>query len=327
MDKTIRVVIIFFASITAFILVLVGIKRLKLNKTTRHSFFVSTLLIILGLTGCDAADKSASSADSSLKPAEIENIKQVLSRVDKLNNTQEWINFKAFWKKLDEITPKQKTDEKEADYFFSEYTGAISNEEAENLRGELPELTNGLKKLEQEEKISTIEIELLIKICRERINYMSYGFTLTRMMPPPVQSAKEVSIKNLERRIDILIELQEKEEIETKEYEQALLNIQEDIKTFSILDAINSHYVRYYYYPGVGSRETGDKVNITERHIKEFEKHYADYQIKKEEGKLNDDAIAQYKDIDVNYRQTKQALAEIKKALPAYGELIVDLER
>ena len=115
MDKTIRVVIIFFASITAFILVLVGIKRLKLNKTTRHSFFVSTLLIILGLTGCDAADKSASSADSSLKPAEIENIKQVLSRVDKLNNTQEWINFKAFWKKLDEITPKQKTDEKEAD--------------------------------------------------------------------------------------------------------------------------------------------------------------------------------------------------------------------
>ena len=196
MDKTIRVVIIFFASITAFILVLVGIKRLKLNKTTRHSFFVSTLLIILGLTGCDAADKSASSADSSLKPAEIENIKQVLSRVDKLNNTQEWINFKAFWKKLDEITPKQKTDEKEADYFFSEYTGAISNEEAENLRGELPELTNGLKKLEQEEKISTIEIELLIKICRERINYMSFGprSMLSRMMPPPSTMDKENAV-------------------------------------------------------------------------------------------------------------------------------------
>ncbi len=144
---------------------------------------------------------------------------------------------------------------------------------------------------------------------------------MTRMMQPQSVIKRENAIRDLERKIDVLIKLRKKGKVDKKEFAQALTNIQADVRTFSILDTISKHYIRYY--PVWGVRETDPKVDIIEKRITAFEKHYTDYRKKREEGKKD----TRYKDLDAKYKETKEALAEVKKALPFLNELIADLER
>ncbi len=321
MEKIIRIIIIISASLSGILLFLLGIRQIRMSK--RPHFFIITLLIALTLAEYDIISRVVRGTNFSVEYAEGQNVKKQLGRMNDLNNTQEWKSFKVFWKELDQIVPKEKKDE-ERDYshYFGEYFNAVTSERADDLRRKLEELITGLNKLEQDKKISSIEVELLEMICIERINYMSFGFTsmMTRMMPPPLEVDKESSIKNLEQKIDVLIDLRKKEKIDQEQFQEAISNIQEDIETFSILDTISKHYVRYYYYSHkVGDEETENMVNIAEKHITGFEKHYADYQIKKEQGEINN--------TDIQYKETKKAIGEVKEILPFLREIVIDLER
>lgn len=338
MDRIIRVIVITSASLTALVLFWLGIKQIRINEKKKPCIFMTALLIALTLIGCDVVGYGSRNMHSPVESSGEKAEKKRFSRIAKLNNTQEWRNFKAFWRKLDRIVPQKKA-EKEKNSFMGEYAGSISAEEANTFRGELKELISELRKFDQERSdesvsvnISPTETELLERICTERINYIAFGFgsMLCRMMPPPSVTQKERTIKDLEQRIDTLIELREKARIDKDEFRQALSNIQQDIRTFSVLDTIGKHYVRYYFHdtlrPGRTDAQAEGKVDIVGEHMAQLERHYADYQARKEQGKI-DAADPRYKDLDIKYKETKRAIEELKKILPSLNELVMDLEK
>lgn len=170
----------FCAVITATVLFLLGIRELKTKQHKKKGFFVSTVLVVLGLLAgtVEAQDKNM----KEIAVAELSN-KNILR---KLVHTKEWKDFKAFWKKLDEVAPKNALSKEDTKYFGG-YFGAIDNKEAETLREKVKILTTDLKKYEEQGLVNPLEIELLKKMCVERIFYMNYGLhsMVTRMMPPP----------------------------------------------------------------------------------------------------------------------------------------------
>lgn len=329
MDKIYNIIIIATASIIASILVMIGFRKLKVNKFKKYGLFMSTLIIALTLSGCSLLEKTnkANTNVNQDKKATPQVIENKSGRIKLLNNASEWKNFKAFWQKLDYINPPEKIGDSANDY-LGEYSNAITQEQAELFKSELTELINKLRGMKQEEFIlSNTEIDLLEKICAERINYMSYGFSsmMMRMIPPITMTDKENSIKDLERKIDILVELQDKGIVSSDEFTQALRLIWQDIELFSILDTIISHYTIYYpgSYYDYGVNETGLQRTAL-NHINAFEKHYQDYLLDKKSGAENVNTYYP-EDIESKYKETKEEIEKVTAVLPQLNELIKSL--
>ena len=320
MEKLINTIVIASATLSAFILYLVGIRKLEANKNKKYGLFMTTLLIVLGLTVNDAVSHSIPKTDVSIKTSIVG--KRESYRISRLRRTQEWKKFKKFWKNLDQISPKKKVDSTKP-INYGEYFGSIKIDKAKSLRKELTELVEGLKKLEKKKKMKSIEIKLLRRVCQERIMYMSTGFTsmVVRMMPPPVLLDKEKTIMSLERSIDTLIKLRKNKKISKKTFKQAITNIQKDINAFSILDILYNSYGQFYGY--VDFKGINPRDNI-KKYIEAFEKHYSDFQTKKKQGKVKE---KYYKNIEAKYKKSKKEIEEIKKISPSFNLLVVDLEK
>jgi len=328
MDKIYNIIIIATASIIASILVMIGFRKLKVNKYKKYGLFMSTLIIALTLSGCSLLEKTdKTNTNVKQDKATPQTVEYKSDRLKSLNNTSEWKNFKAFWQRLDYINPPEKIGDSANDY-LGEYSNAITQEQAELFKSELTELINKLRGMKQEEFIlSNTEIDLLEKICAERINYMSYGFSsmMMRMIPPITMTDKENSIKDLERKIDTLVELQGKGIVSSDEFTQALRLIWQDIELFSILDTIISHYTIYYpgSYYDYGVNETGLQRTAL-NHINAFEKHYQDYLLDKKSGAENVNR-SYPEDIESKYKETKEEIEKVKIVLPQLNELIQNL--
>lgn len=289
---------------------------------------MSTLIVALTLSGCsllEKIDKTNTNDKQQISTSPAAEYKS--ERIKLLNKNQEWNNFQIFWQKLDFIDPPVRTGS-EADSYFGEYAGAITQEQAELYKGELTTLISGLQGMMQEELIlSDTEIDLIEKICQERINNMSYGFSsmMMRMIPPITMTDKENSIKDLELKIDTLIELQNKGIVSNDEFTQALRIIWEDIELFSILDTIATNYTLYYSrnYYDYGVNETG-LLRTAQYHINTFEEHYQTYLLDK---KLGTENINTYypEDIENKYKKTKEEIEKVTAILPQLNELIKSL--
>ncbi|MBU0597424.1 hypothetical protein KKF61_00320 [Patescibacteria group bacterium] len=328
MDKILNIITIASASIIASILVVIGFRKLKVDKYKKYGLFMSTLIVALTLSGCsllEKTDKTNINDNQQIPTSPVAEYKS--DRIKLLNKNQEWKNFQTLWRKLDFINPPVRTGS-EADSYFGEYYNAITSEQASLLHNELTTLINRLRNMRQEELIlSDTEIDLLEKICQERINYMSYGFSsmLTRMIPPITVTDRENSIKDLELKIDTLIELQNKGIVSSNDFTQALRIIWEDIELFSILDTIATHYTLYYsgspydYY----SNESG-LLRTAQFHINAFEEHYQTYLLDK---KLGTENINTYypEDIENKYKKTKEEIEKVTVILPQLNELIESL--
>jgi hypothetical protein len=316
MDRILHAVIIGAASLAAVVLFFLGVRELSISR--KPGPFMMALLLAFSMIGVNCSGQSAGSPS---KPAKQYAEKYPESRVLDLNKTQEWKNFKAFWKKLDQVSPKKKND-KDSGY-FGEYYGAIAPDVAHKWLEELKGLITGLNQL----KLGPVETELFEKICTERIYQMSTGSPslMTRMIAPSSVMEKERSIRDLESKIDILIELRKKDKIDDSEMWQALSNIKKDIKTFSAYEAFSRNFAKYYLSQ-LGDAQTGEKTDIIDRLIADNEKSYSDYQSRKKQGETKE-TEGIYKDMDSQYKETKEALEKLKKALPFINELISDLER
>lgn len=334
MENVIRFIIVASALLTAMILLFLDIRELG-TKNGKHGLFITTLLAALSITGCNVSPKVDSPADSANfqagqtvqdNKAGTQNEAVQSERLARLSETQEWSKFKAFWKKLDQVEPKKKED----NAYIGEYYGSITYDESENLRAELENLIAGLKKLKRKKMISSLEVELLDKICRKRIDYLYSGLQsmTSRMMPPPLLTDKENSISDLERHIDVLVELKKNGKINSEEFQQALSIVKEDIKLFSILDTLSESYLGYYSLPLAAIREeegkTGRVENIVEKIIAGFEKDYAGFQAKAETAQQAADT---QKDIAAKYAETKKAIDKLKNVFPSLTELVSDLEK
>ena len=328
MDKILNIIAITSASIVASILVIMGFRKLKVNKYKKYGLFMSTLIVALTLSGCsllEKIDKTNTNDNQQISTSPAAEYKS--DRIKLLNKNQEWRRFNSFWQKLDNINPPERTED-ETGAYFGEYYNALTFEQAEVLQNELTTLINRLRNMKQEELIlSDTEIDLLEKICLERINYMSYGFSsmMMRMIPPITMTDKENSIKDLELKIDTLIELQKKGIVSSDEFTQALRIIWEDIELFSILDTIASHYTLYYSgnYYDYGVNETG-LLRTAQYHINAFEEHYQTYLLDK---KLGTENINTYypEDIENKYKKTKEEIEKVTTILPQLNELIESL--
>ncbi len=318
--KTIQTIVIMLAIAIAYILFIFGIRRIKLSKVSRYNLFLGTLFLMLGFLSLNKLsyaqeDKSSVSRQPEKKP-------QLRSsrRIAILNNTPEWKNFKAFWKKLDQIKPKKSRPD-----IMEVYSNSISREQRDSLKEELQNMILNLEKLERR-KISQLEINAIEQICENRIDSFGVPLSMMTRMFIPVLIAKDNLLNDLELKIDKLLELKKERLISKEEFQHALLNIQVDIKAFCVLNTIYK-----YYYPYLQSQEISLKASkypfgLIDDFILKFEKSYAEYLVKKKEGKMDKGAENYYKGIDQKYLETKQALEELKTAFPGLDELVADLE-
>ena len=322
MGKLLNTIIVSSASIIAFVLIVLGVRKIAVNEYKKYGLFISTIIIALSLGGCDVLKQSDKTTPVNQSNAS-QGAEYHSERIQTLNSTPEWKRVKAFWQKLDLIVP---TEGQDGEFLSRGYSNELSPEEIDEYKAELDQLINGLRNMRQEELlISDTEIELLNKLCTNRVENMS-GFStmMMRMVPPATMTDKDESIRDLERRIDVLVELQDKGTISSDEFIQDLQLVWQDIELFSILDVIITHYPTYY--GGFYIDDAGDvtQPRTTEDHINALEQHYQDYLADKESGLEN---VNQYypEDLEDKYRDTKKALEEIQAVLPRLNELIENL--
>jgi hypothetical protein len=320
MERILHSIILSTAFLAAFVLFCLGVRELRIGR--KPGLFMMALLIAFSLIGVSC---SGQSADSPSKPAKPYAEKYPESRVLDLNKTQEWKNFKAFWKKLNQVSPKKKNN-KDSGY-FGEYYGAIAPDVAHKWIEELKGLISGLNQI----KLDPVDTVLFEKICTERIYQMSSGSQslMTRMIAPSSVLEKERTIRDMELRIDILIELRKKEKISESEMNQALSNIKQDIKTFSAYEAFSKHFASYWapVYPN-GNQKSGEETDIIDRLSADNEKSYSDFKARKRQQGMTQEAEALFnKDMDSQYKETKETLLNLKKELPFINEMISDLEQ
>lgn len=171
MERIIQNILISVAVLAASILLFFGIKKFRIKQGGQYGFFITTLLIALSLAEFNSFCYSSENSDSNSTAEQItQEVKSNQSnRVSELNQFQEWKDFKAFWKKLDRIKPLDAS---------GEYYESISKKEAVELRNNLKLVIQGLKQIEKKNKINSLEIELLYKICRVRMDYKFLCFLL-----------------------------------------------------------------------------------------------------------------------------------------------------
>ncbi len=320
-----RGVVVYLGLALAGALFALGVRELKINRKRKCGLFISTVLMALYLLGA----RYAGAAEPAKSVRETTLTQKDQMQIAELVKTKEWQNFKAFWQKLDIIEPKKdraKIDKERINY-EGEYPGTINSEKTQELRQELEILIVGLEQVEKKGMIGPVEKELLARICFERIEYMLAGFKsyFMRMIPSPTLTSKEISIKNLEIRIDALLLLKRREKINKEEYKQALDNIEEEIRRFSIVHALNLYYIYDRFSRNLNINETMNTRNVQD-YLVSLEKDYRNHQDSRKKDKISADDKYE-REIDAAYEKSKRALEELKPVLPLMNELIADLEQ
>ncbi|MFA5339701.1 MAG: hypothetical protein WC317_06130 [Candidatus Omnitrophota bacterium] len=319
--KSFQIAVVLFAVAAAYILFTLGIRPHKLNKIERRSLFLSSLLLMLGFLsfgGSSYARQDELSASSQQKK-----ISQPLNSTAVLCSTLEWKDFKAFWKKLDQIKPRRTGQEGKDERWKRGYRNSISQEQYVSLHKELRINISNLKKVKGE-MISAQEIDLLDKICSYRIdNFCMGSFTMSRMIIPG-SAVQDNMLDDLEIKVDKLIELKGKGKINDSEFQQALANVQRDVEGVYAFDIIRKKYG--YYHFQLPLKPSDDAGDLMDEFISAVEKSHSEYELRKKEEKVTKEQEIYYKDIDRKYLETKKALEEFKTAFPRLNELIADLE-
>jgi len=228
-------IIVTLAIIAGCLLFFLRIKKVSISYKKSGNLFVATLLVVLNMLNYSAC---ADSAKTSKEVAADENKNKKIDRITVLNATKEWKNFKAFWKKLDYLPPRFKSDNTvrlRPDNVGSEiyetlmlsprYARPINSNEAAVLRKEIQRLIKDLKKLKGQATIKPLELKLLEDICNARIELMSEAivndYPISQMELPSAPIIKQGSIKNLEDDIDFLTELKKQGKASKEKFRQA----------------------------------------------------------------------------------------------------------
>ncbi len=321
MDRFIQSAVLVAASLSALVLFCVGIRQIRFRG--KPGTFLVAVWVALGFL-CSAKQPATAQDGSGRFTRRVEKYPE--SRVLDLHKTAEWKNFKAFWKKLDMVTPKKKAEGLSGPVL--EYYGSINREEADTLRAELKAVAEGLKRLESSQLLYPEETALFVSLCGERIEQMS-GFPMsmmTRMLPPPYLLRREESIGSLERRIDELLALRNKDRISQEECAAALRNIQKDVAAFSAYDAVTKGSLGYSPLFGEKAKSPEDGYFLIDRLMKEYEAQYMEILEARKKNPQPQQSGTVKNELDVKYADTMDSLKKLKRAMPFINEAVLDLE-
>lgn len=313
--KSLEYTAVLIAVAFAYILFNFGIRADRFNRAGSRNLFMATLFIALGLLSCgtaSGAEKQAQAGgDSQLQSKEAA---QRLLR--ELFTTEQWKQFRDFWKKLDALEPKN-----------GKYEGSLSLKEPESYKAELAERIAGLNGL-GEGLISPVEVGLFNRICCERIEAYSFDrMSISRMMPPPSYFAKKRFLADMENKIDVLIRLKNSGKVSEEELKKVLSNIQDDIEAVSALDIISSKYYWRIDRFKEPSLFDGDARRAIDESMKSLEEDHSVYIGKlKARSDMTQDERLSFENTEKQYFETKKAVNQLKAVMPRLDEMIADLE-
>jgi hypothetical protein len=317
--------VILLACLAVILAVVYGFRRSNTSRRSLGRWLTTPLFLMLAVIGCSFDKTTARAGDPEDSSDDEMNGEDDPIRVKELNKTSEWLSFKALWKNLDLVEPSKKNGD--AIYLMYQYTDRDDYQELNRQSDSLTKLVDVLEprlyKLSDKGLIDSVEVELLCNACRSRIEYIFVGFhsMLTRMMPPPGQVEKESNIVELEKRIDLLLELRKKGRVNEEELNLAVENIKGDIRLYGALDVLTSGlgYRIYNVEFFRDSAESGDAY--MQKVIASFEESRLNF-LKKYDPKKADETE---KSLFETYERTHLDIERYKAILPRVGELLNDL--
>jgi hypothetical protein len=325
MENKIKIIILTLAITGAAVLFFIGFRKINFRENKRKNFFFTSLLIALAFFGCNFTGGSSQNKESDME--NINDLKEPTDsvRLQELNKTQEWKEFKSFWKSLDELEPGNAPN----NYYFSPYLSKGNNDYqklydlSDSLNKKIGKLEPKLQVLVNEKLLDSLEAGLLKRTCDARVKIMCFGSVsmLTRMMPPPGLMEREQSINAFEYTIETLLMLKNNNKIDKNEFELALSNVQTEIKKFTLLDLMGEAGFLKYSYEFGSENSSADTMNIIDKSLLDFEKSYNEFIKKYNPAK----ADAEQKQLYDKYVATKKDLDGFTKNYPAFCDLMKDL--
>ncbi len=324
MEPRYKYIILALAILIACLIFISGIRKLSVIPLKKKSYFVTSLLLVLALFGCNFNI----SGGNDLNKDPMDNIinKGDSKRIKELNKTQEWKEFKAFWKDLDNVKPGK---DARIDGFMYAYREGEDYEKknklVEKLRKKNKDLKDSLDILVKKGLLHPLEPTFLYEICNSRIQYIYYGKTsmMTRMMPSPGVIEKETTMAMLEFKIDTLLNMEKKGKIDTAELKLAMDNILQEIKKANILNIFDYHKMLFYLpSPFLNEQsEKHDTIAVVDRTILDFNNSYKEFMKKYNASKADKSQKEMYE----RYEAIKKELDTYSEIYPQFSELIKDL--
>ncbi len=308
MHKIIEHIIIFLAILAAGLLFVFGIRKLNLKKSKKYGIFFTTLMLILGISCQNGQGKNRKNSQIKLNM-----VNEMKINRTKLFKSNEWQFFKKYWQKLDSIVANEKNNS----IGIGPYTNKLSTDEIKEYQKDLSQVFTYLETLIKKELISKEEGHLFQAISSLRLQYITSGFfsMLSHKMPAPMTITKENSIKDLEKKIDLLVVLRKKGDVKQAEFKKAFANIQKEIKNFSLYYLIGSHF--FYDIP------VEFKLGNADEMLSNFKKSYEVYKKRKEENESGKYS----KELDEKYEKAKKLVDQLYKILPGLNQLVANLEQ
>lgn len=306
---------VIIAAAFAYVLFNFGIRADRFNRAGSRNLFMATLCIALGLLSCGTASGAEKQALAGGND-QLQSKEAAQRPLEELFATEQWKQFRDFWKKLDALEPKN-----------GKYEWSLSPKEQENFKAELAERVAGLNGLGNG-FISSVEVGLFNRICCERIEAYSFDrMSLSRMMPPPSYFTKKRFLIDMENRIDVLTRLKNSGKVSEEELKKALSNIQDDVEAVSALDIISSKYYRRIYRFKEISLLDGDARLAIDESMKSLEEDHSAYIGKlKARSDMTPNERLSFENTERQYFETKKAIDQLKAVMPRLGEMIADLE-
>jgi hypothetical protein len=301
----------------------------KLRELTGSAFVLSTLFA--------GAQQAGSDPPPYTEPVEDQDILEIpisLDRARVIAALPEWPGIRSIWRELDLIEPRGTTilgtDEPPTQlYSFGSMDWGKGNLMIQKVSG----LGEGMTSALEAEGISTIELDLLLRVIHLRIELMSTGLPsmMTRMMPPPIEYDKGELIEELERRIDHLLILGDTGMLSVGQVRSATDSILGTFVSLSIVNAVSENYGYPYMYDfdyrhtlsldALTSDDAVEAMDMADLVLADMERHF--------ESMIGSEAeIPEYMDLEDlrnRYSNTLEAVADIRSSVTGLNYLLGDL--
>lgn len=272
---------------------------------------------------------------------------------DSLAIDDRWPRFKALWQKLDRVEPKQRNDNTDLERSFGgPYANALTAQEQDVYRAELASIVGlsvpDLARIDWHPVGAAKNgggafdplTAILARLSLGRIDRMGVPHELmSRMRPPPSARYGRQVVGTLESRIDSLLNLSKRADVEPELVSAALEKIQNDVYLSAVIE-LTGHY-RYGYMspapvapPSEKQTKTPQKSQVSSGIASEYwsepsawargleQAHKRNLEnAKSSKSSMNVD------DINRIYRAVREKLAELERLEPQLDALVAELER
>ena len=290
----------------------------RLRELTGAGFVLSTLFMGAQQAGSDPSHDRESNEDMDI----LEIPDSSLDRARMIVGLPEWPGIRSLWRELDLMEPSDNG------YSF----GSLDWEKANLMLQKAGSLGEGMTSALEEEGVSTIELDLLLRVVRMRIELMSTGLPsmMTRMMPPPIEYDKGELLENLERRIDHLLELGDSGMLSLEQVRSATDSILDTFISLSIVNTVSDTYGYGYMFDfswdhisldALSSDTVEESVDLADLALADMERHF-------ESMTGSDGQVPEYTDLDdlrERYATTLEAVADVRSSVTGINYLLGDL--